>query len=225
MQDRKKLNEILWVLASETKLGILLSLQFYESLNLKQIAKIAGIKEPSAFEHLKGRGKEGSEKGLLDLGLIDEDKLHKGRGKFYRLTDLAHLLFSNIRAGIKGEQELNFNDSKNIGVIIDFSKSMAIIAKNFAIYTANVIEQQITKDVINIQDKYGDKIYMNFSNLNIKTIDQKQKLNEIFNQFGRAIHELSNECKSLSDGEINEKYFVYNFSTDLTSIDPRKNFD
>ena len=222
MQDKNRLKEVIWIIANETKLGILLSLQFYNSLNLKQIARIAGIREPSAFEHIKGRGKKGSEKGLLELGLIEEDKLQIGRGKFYQLTELAHQLFSNINAGIKGEQEFNFNDSKNIGVVIDFTKSVAIIAKNFAIYTANIIEQQVAKDDTNIQEKYKDKIYINFSHLNLTTIEQKKKLNEIFTQFGQAIHELYKESEKSSESEIDEKYFIYNFSTSLTSIDPRE---
>ncbi|MGC9781194.1 MAG: winged helix-turn-helix transcriptional regulator [Candidatus Heimdallarchaeota archaeon] len=232
MQEKYRLEEILEVLSSETKLGILLSLQFYSSLNLKQIAKIAGIREPSAFEHIKGRSKKRDERGLLEIGLIEEDRSQKGRGKYYKLTELANYLFSSLQAGIKGEQKMNYfkNDITelmnfdNFGAIkniINFFRNIAIISKNFATYTANFIEQQVSKGDKHIQDKLENQVYINFSHLNIKTNDHKKRLNDIFTQFGKAINEISEESKEISESEIDEKYFIYTFSTSLNLIDPR----
>ena len=161
MQEENRQTEILKVLSSDTKLGILFSIQFYDALNLKQISKIVGMKEPSAFEHIKGRG---DEKGLLEIGLIEEDKSQKGRGKYYRLTELADDLFKSINASIKDRQMINtknndiaelinFNDINNIKTITKFFSSIAIIVKNIAIYTANFVEQQISKEEKEIQDK------------------------------------------------------------------------
>jgi len=232
MKGKNKTSEISEILSSETKLGILFSLQFFNSLNLKQIAEIAGMKEPSAFEHIKGRGKKSSEKGLLELGLIEEDTSQKGRGKYYKLTELANEFFRNIHAGIKGKENIeednneiagyfNLNEEENLKIMSEFFRNISIIAKNFATYTANIVEDQISKSDVSIKEKIEDQIYINFSYLNIKTIKQKKTLNDIFTQFGEAIHKISEESKELVETEINEKYFVYTFSTSLNFIDPR----
>jgi len=232
MKEENRLTEILEVLSSETKLGILFSLQFYNSLNLKQIAEIAGIREPSAFEHIKGRGKRSNELGLLELGLIEVDTTQKGRGKYYRLTELANEFFRSINASIKGrldgssiDNELadlfNFADINNIEIISNFFRNITIIAKNFAIYTADFVKQQISKNDKHIKEKLENQIYINFSYLDIKTNEHKKRLTDIFDQYGKAIHEISEESKEITKTEIDEKFFIYTFSTSLNLIDPR----
>lgn len=224
--------EISEVLTSETKLGILFSLQFFESLNLKQIAEIVGIKEPSAFEHIKGRGKKIDERGLLDLGLIEEDWSQKSRGKYYKLTKLAMEFFLSIDAGIKNKgisnesgnevsEFFNLEKKKNLKIITRFFRNIAVLAKNFAIYTANIIDEKISESGRKIEKNLEDEIYINFSYLNIKTNEQKKKLNDIFAQFGKAIHELAEESKESTETILEEKFFVYTFSTSINFIDPR----
>ena len=230
MNEKNGVAELIKVLSSETKLGILFSLQFYDSLNLKQIADVVGIKMPSAFEHVKGRR---NEKGLLEMDLIEEDGTQIGRGKYYKLTELALEFLRSIKAGIKGEPDdisnnneiaelINIEDQNNLEIITKFLRNISIVAKNFATYTANFVEQKISIDDKYIQDELKNQIYINFSYLNIKTSEHKKRLNDIFIQYGKAIHEISEESKKLKDFEIDEKYFIYTFSTSLNLIDPRK---
>lgn len=229
MQKESKLTEVQKILSSEAKLGILFSLQFYDSLNLKQIADIAGMKEPSAFEHIKGRR---NEKGLLEMNLIEEDNSQEGRGKYYKLTDAAKEVLRSINAGIKGDIDentinneiaelINYKDERNLQIIAEFFGNIAITAKNFASYTANFVKKQINQSDNEIQGKLENNIYINFSHLHIKTIEQKRKLIDICSQLGKVIHEISEESKNKTEGEIDEKYFFYTFLTSLTLIDPR----
>ncbi|NHJ32193.1 MAG: helix-turn-helix transcriptional regulator [Asgard group archaeon] len=94
----------------EVRFGILITLRFYGSLNLKKIAQLIGKPETTTIRHLK----QLLEEGLID---IDAEKTASSWGKFYCMTKAVKAIVEKEDAELqKREQEIakELADYKNM---------------------------------------------------------------------------------------------------------------
>jgi len=95
------------VIYDEVSFGILTSLRFYGSLNLKRLAQLIGKPETTTIRHLK----QLIEDELID---IDAEKTASSWGKFYRLSKVVK------KDIVKSEKELQKREEELIEELADY---------------------------------------------------------------------------------------------------------
>ncbi|MCY3413405.1 MAG: winged helix-turn-helix transcriptional regulator [Candidatus Heimdallarchaeota archaeon] len=205
------LDEIKELISSETKVGIILALQYFGTLNLKLLALVLDLKPPSVLDHIKS---------LENSGYIQVNPNVKARGKYYELTHKIKVIFGF-------EEEVDVSDMKDalreltgrknpLSSLTEFNRNLAIAAKNFAMYSINYFNNFDFRDI-----SFDDLPRFNMRNyLEIKSWDQKVKLKRAFDQFNSTIEEIERENKTIMSLS-SEKFFIYAFMSNLTALDPK----
>lgn len=163
---KQKYNEAIF---DEVKNGIIIALEFYDSLNLKRLAELIGRPETTTIRYVKK---------LLDDGLItlDVNKTASDWGKFYKLSDSVNLLIEErIAIGKAREkwifEEMNHLDGKSDEEIRELLTRVFLSKENIEFDFQKA--KQTIEFVSNVQ-----KMIINDSNLVIK------ELIEIYNEKG-----------------------------------------
>lgn len=210
------------LLQNETRLGIILSLMIYESLNLRKIALIANIKEPSAYEHVKS---------LLEDEIIELDSSQANkRGKYYKLTPKSVEMIETLDVVDISKAKQNIREE--FPLITAAITTPTIILKNFATYFSNYIRmklqpeneisksemQQNEKEVLNLIDTMQGS----FQVLEIKRQETMKSVKRILRESSEEIVKLSKEDESVKDKDLDERFLVFTFAIPLKAISPNK---
>jgi len=101
---RQKYDEIIY---EEAENGIIIALEFYNSLNLKRLAELIGRPESTTIRYVKK---------LLDEGLIvlDIEKTASDRGKFYKLSDSVISLIEERKIRSKEREKWIFEEMDHL---------------------------------------------------------------------------------------------------------------
>ena len=211
----------------EVSFGILISLRFYESLNLKKIAQLIGKPETTTIRHLK----QLLEEDLID---IDAEKTASSWGKFYCLTKAVKAIVEKEDAELqKREQEIakelanykNMTEDKLQEVFIKEITSKESLEETalrikYSINLNSNIQKMIINSFIETSKKlnklkeekgveyiqknlYLDPADINSSTLFIKYSKAKHVMAivEKFVEFHRGIHQLQRDILKEMDEE------------------------
>jgi len=157
------------VIYDEVSFGILTSLRFYGSLNLKRLAQLIGRPETTTIRHLKHL----LEDKLID---IDAEKTASSWGKFYRLSKSVKEIIA------KDDRELQQREDQLIAELADY--------KNMSEET---LQELFVKEITNkealeqtaLRVKYGINLDYNIQKMIINNfIEASKGLNKIREEKG-----------------------------------------
>ncbi|NHJ38571.1 MAG: winged helix-turn-helix transcriptional regulator [Asgard group archaeon] len=164
---RKKYEEVVY---DEVKYGIISAIIWYDSLNLKNLARLLGRPETTIIRYTKK---------LLEEGLIDVDaeKTASSWGKFYKLSSGVKKLYEEEMKALEMREESILKEyetlkNKNEDELYRFLIKQILSKENFEI-AVQAIRQNLTLSY-NIQNMIVNEVVSALDNLT-KLVDEKGK--------------------------------------------------
>ncbi|MCE7737044.1 MAG: hypothetical protein GPJ54_19315 [Candidatus Heimdallarchaeota archaeon] len=192
----------------------------YDSLKLKQIAKFIGKTNPTTLHHIKQLDK-------LDLIKIDTSKIV---GKYYVLTELGSVIMEEMEIGRKSETSPTIIPEKpesqsDAQIQANVVRTIGIIAKNIILHSASYIETVSSSRFAKSNQeraKEGQTFRITIEDLKLKTVDQANRLENLFKEFIGGIEQIKEESLNMGDGEIDIDQLVFGISIPVSAMHPEK---
>ncbi|MHA2501254.1 MAG: winged helix-turn-helix domain-containing protein [Candidatus Kariarchaeaceae archaeon] len=186
--------EILATLTEESKLSIIMSLYYFNNLNLTQIATFTQKTKPTIYHHIKWL----AEHGFIEL---DQGSITKS-GKYYRLTPLSASIFDLTNARERAVPSSSVN-AQQIAMVM---RTFGTMLKNIAVFNAAYLEQ------VNDSDFHDSTLFL--TNLIVANPEQKRRLESVYDNLVDTIFSIAQENKDIRPEEVNDqtypqKHFIY----------------
>ena len=221
--QRQKLNlDIMELFSNEVRLSILLILGNYGSLNLRQMAKMLDMTEPSAHVHIKE---------LLSEGYIELDNELAGkRGKYYKVVpEIEEFLESDDDHDEQTfETDDEITDPKQYELRGMAIQTVGLLSKRFTTYVGKYLVEHANELFERRQAKIatGDSdlktLSGNLSFISVKNQEESQRVFDLINKFQKEIEEISRNNLNLSAKDAYEQIMVTSMAIPLLRFDPRK---
>lgn len=183
-------DEIKELLDQEVRMGIVLGLDYFDSLNLRQLATFVNKTEPTTYTHVKK---------LLKIGLIELDSTKVDqRGKFYKLSEKGSHVLTNSELDTENMENEQFNPDV-LRYLAKGLRSISILASNIGNLVANSIEED--PDLYIKKIKQRNKTPFNLSatltDVKFKTKDQMKRYNEAIDALIKVVEKIDKESEEL----------------------------
>jgi len=205
------------LMENQNRMSIILLLQIYDSMNLRQIATVLGISEPSTHAHLKE---------LLERELIELDPSKAGkRGKYYRLQDSGRDDLQQAEDRMEQTYNQSNRDDQAYRKMAKGLRMIAMLSQTFGNYAAEYMEDKAVElaDLYNQKGPDQHKSILT-GQLSFTKVRDEQQLDQIFTamkDFFKIIEEINTENADLDEGEIHEVIMVSNLLIPMRRLDPR----
>ncbi|MCY3412717.1 MAG: winged helix-turn-helix transcriptional regulator [Candidatus Heimdallarchaeota archaeon] len=220
-----EISEIRELFKDETKIGIVIILDFYYSMNLTQLSDFFDKSGPNLLYHVKS---------LLEDGLIEVDnslEYSKKRGKYYRLTskgkNLMRIMHESGNTVIPTEVE----DEQNLITATDMLSAFTSLVSQFQRYatlflrrnyntkTKKLQSENLTDEKREFLDDSGiGNLSLSNEWVSITSIDQGKRLREGMDNLLSIINEINKENL---DSKDTIKLFFYQFMAPLSEMHPK----
>lgn len=201
---------------NDTRLAILLILLIYESLNLRQIAKVLGMTEPSAHVHVKE---------LLKQKMIELDpQMVDKRGKYYKVTATFRKIIENdemtkvISSLEKGTEEYYRIISRTFRTVALLSQRMGLYASDFMAEKASALNKEIEEK----PEEDAFSITGNLSFINISNNQDYEDIKKAYNEFQEKLDKIGERNIDIPQNELFENIMFTSMIIPMKRMDPRK---
>lgn len=162
---RKKYKEVVY---DEVKYGIISAIIWYDSLNLKNLARLVGRPETTIIRYIK----QLLEEGLID---IDAEKTASSWGKFYKLSADVRKIYEEQMKALEMREELIFKEYETLKNKSDEDLYKFLVQQILAKDNFELDVQAIKQNIVfsnNIQNMIANEIGYALDNLT-KLVNEK----------------------------------------------------
>ena len=204
---------LLKLLDDETKISTLFGLYLFETLNLKNIARILNKNESTTLRHLKSLINE----KLIE---IDQKKSAQSWGKFYRLRDEFKMNLENMFTDVPIKWDVVESYDKLASAVKAISSLINAVGKFTASYLIEKSQDKLGNQAEDKNDFTMPRFSLAIALPSVKTKDDLREFKNIITEFQEKIDKFEQKYKS----EPVNNQIVYLFTAPLDEIHPLKKF-